>query len=50
MIKPSTLNGVKQLAKKISKAEGIPHTKALDVAARQAGYENYRHARKELNK
>lgn len=47
-IKPTTLNGVKQLAKKIKQAQGIGHTVALDVAARQAGFENYQHARSRL--
>lgn len=47
-ITPATLDGIKQLAKKISRVQGMPHVKALDVAARQAGYENFQHARKEL--
>lgn len=48
MITPKTLAGIKQLAKKISKAQGIAHTQALEVASRQAGYENFQHARKQL--
>lgn len=48
MIIPKTLNGIKQLAKKIKRAEGFTHTQSLDLAARQAGYENYQHARKQL--
>jgi hypothetical protein len=45
VIKPKTVAGIKQLAKKISKTRGITHTQALDEAARQAGFENFKHAR-----
>lgn len=47
-IKPTTLRGIKQLAKKISATNGCMHTIALDEAARQAGFENYVHARRQL--
>lgn len=43
-IVPKTLSGIKQLAKKLKRSCGCSHTEGLDMAARQAGYENYRHA------
>lgn len=49
-LKPKTLDGIKKLAKKIGRADGIPHNKALEIASRQAGYENFQHARKQLVK
>jgi hypothetical protein len=49
-IKPSTLEGIKRLATHLKKAQSIQHAVALDKAAKQAGYENYRHAFKELSK
>lgn len=49
-IKPTTLLGIKQLAKKISKAEGVRHHVALDKAAKQAGYQNFTHARHSLER
>lgn len=45
---PSTIGGIKRLAKQIKKANGVPHTKALDIAARRAKYENFAHARNQL--
>lgn len=47
-IKPTTIDGIKQLAKKIKKARNIQHAKALDVAAHQAGFANFRHAQNQL--
>lgn len=47
-IRPSTPGGIKQLAKKLSREHNISHTRALDEASRQAGFENYVHARREL--
>ena len=47
-VHPSTLEGIKRLAKTIKREQGIPHTKALDAAARLANYENYRHAQKQI--
>ncbi|MFL1480961.1 DUF5623 domain-containing protein [Pseudomonas grimontii] len=43
-VKPSTLGGIKSLAKKIKRDLGIPHHEALDLSAREAGFQNYRHA------
>lgn len=47
-IKPLTVNGIKQLAKKISREHNITHTDALNLASRQAGYENFVHAKRQL--
>ena len=49
-IRPSSIDGIKRLAKSIKVAQGIQHTEALDVAARAAGYQNYRHASNFLSK
>jgi hypothetical protein len=48
-IRPSTLDGIKQLAKKISRERHIRHTLALDEASRQAGFENLVHAKRQLH-
>lgn len=45
---PSSLEGIKRLAKKIRRQSSVPHTQALDVASRTAGFENFTHARKQL--
>jgi hypothetical protein len=47
-LKPTTMDGIKSLAKKIKKRDGIQHAKALDAAAFQAGYQNFRHAQNQL--
>ncbi len=44
-IRPSTMGGIKSLAKSIKTEKGIKHTQALDEAAREAGYHNFRHAK-----
>lgn len=44
-IRPSTLAGIKRLATSIKREKCIPHSGALDVAAQQAGFQNFRHAR-----
>ncbi|MED5530716.1 MAG: DUF5623 domain-containing protein [Pseudomonadota bacterium] len=44
-IRPSTLDGIKRLAKSFKTKRGIQHTKALDDAAQIAGFQNFRHAR-----
>lgn len=46
---PSTLSGIKNLAKRIKVELKIPHTRALNVAAQQAGYENFNHARNTID-
>ncbi|MPS81771.1 MAG: hypothetical protein E2591_27250 [Achromobacter sp.] len=47
-IRPSSVDGIKQLAKKIKRKLHIPHTQALDEASRQAGFENFVHAKRQL--
>lgn len=47
-IHPSTLGGIKRLAKQIKKANGVPHNEALDIAAKSASFENFAHARRLL--
>ncbi|WP_246658026.1 DUF5623 domain-containing protein [Afipia massiliensis] len=43
-IRPSSIEGIKQLAKRLKKSDGIAHAVALNKAAHAAGYENYMHA------
>ena len=40
-IRPSTIGGIKRLAKQIKKAKSVPHHEALDIAARNAFFENF---------
>jgi hypothetical protein len=47
-VKPSTIGGIKRLAKQLKKANGVPHYEALDIAARNASFENFAHARNKL--
>ena len=47
-IQPSSLDGIKRFAKQLKKAKGLPHHEALDVAAKVASFENYAHARRQL--
>lgn len=41
---PSTMDGIKRLAKAIKRERNLTHHQALDEAARRAGFENIRHA------
>ncbi|HKY21342.1 MAG TPA: hypothetical protein VJM31_08990 [Vicinamibacterales bacterium] len=43
-IHPTTMVGIKRLAKQFRRERGIKHTRALDEAAIQAGFSNFRHA------
>ena len=43
-IRPSTLDGIKRLAKTLKAEQVIQHVRALDEAARLAGFKNFRHA------
>ena len=43
-IRPSTLDGIKRLAKSLKTERGIQHIRALDDAAQAAGFQNFRHA------
>jgi len=47
-IKPTTLDGIKRLAKHIGRSQALQHAKALDVAAAQAGFASYAAARTAL--
>jgi len=47
-IRPSTLDGIKRLAKSLKTKQGIRHLEALDFAAIAGGFENFRHARNVL--
>lgn len=47
--RPTTLEGVKRLAKQIRKVEGIQYSKALDRASNVIGLENFKHARSNLS-
>lgn len=47
-IQPSTIGGIKRLAKQIKKAKGVSYYKALDIAARNASFESFAHARNQL--
>ena len=44
VIRPSSVDGIKRLAKSIKIKRGIQHSSALDDAARSAGFQNFRHA------
>jgi len=48
-IRPSTVDGIKQLAKKIKREQQLSYTDALEAASRQAGFENFVHARRQLS-
>ncbi|MGP0172693.1 DUF5623 domain-containing protein [Pseudomonas sp. NCHU5208] len=41
---PSTIDGIKRLAKAIKRESGLTHLAALEEAARKAGFQNFRHA------
>lgn len=47
-IQPSTIGGIKRHAKQLKKVNGVPHHKALDIAAQSASFENFAHARNQL--
>lgn len=46
---PSTLPGISRLAKAIRRDRGIKYTQALEVAARISGFENFKHAQRQLS-
>lgn len=47
-IRPSTLDGINRLARQLKNELGIKYHQARDQAARQAGFENIRHAENAL--
>jgi hypothetical protein len=46
VLKPTTLSGIKSLAKQLKRASDLTHSEALDAAARQAGHDNWADALK----
>lgn len=48
-LRPTTLDGIKRLAKLIGRSKGIQHAKALEEAAVQSGYPNFHAARAALS-
>ena len=48
-VQPKSLDGIKRLAKSISRRDGIKHAEALSMAASQTGYSNYQHALRTLS-
>lgn len=43
-VRPSTLDGIKRLAKTIKRDQNCNHSTALNLAAQQAGFSNFKHA------
>ncbi len=48
--RPSTLSGIKRLAKAIGRTQSISHTDALKLAAIECGFQSFHHARRALEK
>lgn len=48
--RPSTVSGIKRMAKAIGRKDEVSHSKALDLAAQECGYESYHHARRALER
>lgn len=48
-VHPSTIEGIKRLARSIKREQNLISARALDAAAQQAGFSNYRHAKRQLN-
>lgn len=48
-LRPTTLSGIKTLANDLKTSRGLAHARALDEAAKQAGYQNWAHALKGVN-
>lgn len=47
-VRPTTLAGVKSLAKQLKKAKSITHSDALELAAKAANCQSFRHAQRAL--
>ena len=47
-VRPTTLAGVKSLAKQLKKAKSITHSDALELAAKAANCQNFSHAQRAL--
>ncbi|WP_234451876.1 hypothetical protein [Pseudomonas sp. MF6776] len=50
VVPPSTLRGIKRKAKSVARLRQISHSEALDIAALESGYENFRHAQRALKR
>lgn len=48
-VRPSSIDGIKRLATQIKKVQGVKHAAALDIAAKAASFENFKHARGSLS-
>lgn len=48
-VHPSSLVGIKRLAKSIKRDKGISHAEALDAASQAGAFHNFRHARHQLS-
>lgn len=48
-VRPSSIDGIKRLATQIKKDQGVKHAAALDIAAKAASFENFKHARRSLS-
>lgn len=48
-VRPSSIEGIKRLAKKIASEKAVKHTTALNEAAVLAGYQNFIHAKHALS-
>ncbi len=48
-IRPSTIGGIKRHAKQLKKDQNIPYHAALNMAARNASFESFAHARNQLS-
>lgn len=48
-IRPSTLVGIKRYAKTLKASLGLKHAAALDAAAVAGGFQNFMHARRQLD-
>lgn len=46
---PSTIPGISRLAKSIRQQRGIKHTQALEAAAKVAGFQSFKHAKRVLS-
>ncbi|MGV2166178.1 hypothetical protein ACQZ40_07355 [Agrobacterium sp. 16-172Ci] len=49
-VRPSSVHGIKRLAKRIASEKSLKHTAALDEAARIAGYQTFLHAKRSLSR
>lgn len=48
-LQPKTLQGIRSFAKDLKKDRGIKHSDALNIVAKNSGFENYAHAQKDLS-